>query len=638
MIRLAPWQNRIMSRHGTHGRAAVLGLAVAAMLGSTLTAMAADEKPAGVVWHEGEDYAEAPAKEVKTVGEKGPASGTRSLWGMAMNKKGLVVRYEANLPQALPNVRIIFRYGRQHWKADMTAAKVPLVLSMAVAKNIDREVVFDHTGGWGDKPNEWGLAVVKVGYLPAGQWTLTLTSPADDSDICLDGFWIAPASLKLAPEEFAALLRVRMGADGYLGLRACTMALDQKAGKNLLVVVRDFGGAAAPVKVSLTNSAGKAVELTAVMAQSEGASGAQRLAFDLGGLPDGTYAMKAITEHPALALETQVTLAGELLGGLEARTARLAAFAKELPSLGVAAQACKDDFDYAVEYLTANGMELRHYAASADGNAGLDYVAGIKVREGDVLFENITRMVGQYEETMSLLRAKKDPYAGRTGDLRRAFYSQALDVPVHTRLYVPSGYAKADKVPLILTLHGGRGNEDGMPNVQKGKIIELAERRGYLLVCPAYSTDRDGKYMGGLLDVIARVRAEYPKVDPDRIYATGFSMGGFASAQLGAFHPEVFAAVSCQGGAGREEWAPKLKIPVQVVQGAADAVVKPEVTAKVVDAMKAAGVAPDVHVIPFAGHEYLAEQYMTLAMDFFDKHAGRKAPATTSAPTTAADH
>jgi dipeptidyl aminopeptidase/acylaminoacyl peptidase len=127
--------------------------------------------------------------------------------------------------------------------------------------------------------------------------------------------------------------------------------------------------------------------------------------------------------------------------------------------------------------------------------------------------------------------------------------------------------------------------------------------------------------MGGLLDLIAAVRADYPKVDPARIYCTGFSMGGFASAQLAAFHGELFAAVSCQGGAGRPEWAEQIKIPVQVVQGGADPIVKPEFTAKTVDAMKAAGVNPEVHVIPFANHEYLAGQYMGLAMDYFDKHA-----------------
>jgi dipeptidyl aminopeptidase/acylaminoacyl peptidase len=140
------------------------------------------------------------------------------------------------------------------------------------------------------------------------------------------------------------------------------------------------------------------------------------------------------------------------------------------------------------------------------------------------------------------------------------------------------------------------------------------------MLCPAYRSGRDGNYMAGLLELIEQARAAYPKIDPKRIYCTGFSMGGFASAQLAAFHGEVFAAVSCGGGAGQLAWVDKIRIPVQVVQGGADSIVKPEGVFKAVEKMKEAGLSPEVHVIPFANHEYLPEQFMNWAMDFFDKH------------------
>ena len=76
------------------------------------------------------------------------------------------------------------------------------------------------------------------------------------------------------------------------------------------------------------------------------------------------------------------------------------------------------------------------------------------------------------------------------------------------------------------------------------------------------------------------------KVDPDRVYVTGLSMGGFGTWALCAKEPERFAAaVPICGGGDVTKAARLVDLPIHVFHGAKDTVVTPDHSQKMVDAL-----------------------------------------------------
>jgi predicted peptidase len=80
------------------------------------------------------------------------------------------------------------------------------------------------------------------------------------------------------------------------------------------------------------------------------------------------------------------------------------------------------------------------------------------------------------------------------------------------------------------------------------------------------------------------------KIDPDRVYLTGLSMGGYGSWRLAADHAERFAAVVPICGAGNTADADKLKsLPIWVWHGTEDPAVPFQRSVEMVEAIKKAG-------------------------------------------------
>src|SRR5205085_1737719 len=82
--------------------------------------------------------------------------------------------------------------------------------------------------------------------------------------------------------------------------------------------------------------------------------------------------------------------------------------------------------------------------------------------------------------------------------------------------------------------------------------------------CP---TDQRGWRPDALAALLDDVLAHY-KGDPDRVYLTGLSMGGFGTWALAARHPDKFAAIAPICGGGDPATAEKLKdLPTWVFHG-----------------------------------------------------------------------
>lgn len=183
-------------------------------------------------------------------------------------------------------------------------------------------------------------------------------------------------------------------------------------------------------------------------------------------------------------------------------------------------------------------------------------------------------------------------------------------------VYVPENYSRSAKWPTIVFLNGyGECGTDGWKQVSVGlgtAIMTDASAWPFLVVFPQKPKheDRWEQYDDLVLAVLEKTKREY-SVDPDRVYLTGLSQGGFGTFAIAAKHPDVFAAIAPICGGGRpEEMAPALKsLPCWAFHGDADPLVNVELSKQMVDAINAAGANAKLTVYPGVGHNSWDKAY-----------------------------
>ncbi|WP_027366481.1 prolyl oligopeptidase family serine peptidase [Desulfocurvibacter africanus] len=200
----------------------------------------------------------------------------------------------------------------------------------------------------------------------------------------------------------------------------------------------------------------------------------------------------------------------------------------------------------------------------------------------------------------------------------RAFHPSGSRVTLQYLLHFPSG-ALEGGWPLAFFLHGAgeRGDDprlllrQGLPRHAEAHAKDLP----FLLVspqCPEWSSWQ--QHLGHVEELLEAVMAEHP-VDPDRIYLTGISMGGFGAWFLGTERPERFAAVVPICGYGPEalgfpERVCALRqVPVWAFHGAKDTVVPAEESCKLVDALRLCGGDVRLTIYPDVGHDSWTQTY-----------------------------
>lgn len=194
------------------------------------------------------------------------------------------------------------------------------------------------------------------------------------------------------------------------------------------------------------------------------------------------------------------------------------------------------------------------------------------------------------------------------------FFEKEITVTARYKylLSLPEGYeTSAQRWPLILFLHGAGESGKVLAEVKvhgPPKMIEEKTREYPCIVVspqsPRWGWNSD--YLSALLDSIC----ETYRVDPERIYLTGLSMGGYGTWMLAADQPDRFAAIVPICGGGNPDDAENLKgLPIWVFHGAQDKIVKLEKSEKMVDALKAVGSDVKFTVYPEAGHDSWTETY-----------------------------
>lgn len=169
-----------------------------------------------------------------------------------------------------------------------------------------------------------------------------------------------------------------------------------------------------------------------------------------------------------------------------------------------------------------------------------------------------------------------DPDSALTDGLR------TLESGGERRTYLlerPGNVDSDSPLPLVMNIHGATGSIERQLDVSG--MSEIADREGFVHVVPqshqspgrtggSWVWSPDGRDVAFLFDLLDEVVAR-TCVDPDRIYLTGFSQGGYLSLVMACRQPERIAAVAPVAGlVDIDVCDQSVPVPVLAIHGTAD--------------------------------------------------------------------
>jgi predicted peptidase len=173
-------------------------------------------------------------------------------------------------------------------------------------------------------------------------------------------------------------------------------------------------------------------------------------------------------------------------------------------------------------------------------------------------------------------------------------------------LYLPKDYGKdpAKKWPVLLFLHGSgeRGTDLNLVKLHgPPKVVEKKDLP-FIVVspqCPPNEWWQPRVVMALLDDVLAKYSA-----DPDRVYLTGLSMGGFGTWATAMENPDRFAAIAPVCGGGNPYQGRRLKnVPTWIFHGAKDTSVPVQASLDMHASLKQVGGDVKLTVYPDLSHD-----------------------------------
>lgn len=185
--------------------------------------------------------------------------------------------------------------------------------------------------------------------------------------------------------------------------------------------------------------------------------------------------------------------------------------------------------------------------------------------------------------------------------------------------FLPRTYGSAPKQkwPLILFLHGAGERGDSIDQVKVHGIPKIAEEMDlqFVALSPQCPPNHWWSDYTQTLEQLIQQTIDTLDVDPDRVYITGLSMGGFGTWHMIVEYPHLFAAAApiCGGGAwpyGVRERLPLIKhLPVWVFHGGKDDVVPVLESQVMVDILKKIDGNVNFTIYPEAKHDSWTETY-----------------------------
>ena len=236
-------------------------------------------------------------------------------------------------------------------------------------------------------------------------------------------------------------------------------------------------------------------------------------------------------------------------------------------------------------------------------------------------------------------KAGKNPFERKTGDFKRHYTLESANEIMPYHMYVPTTYDGSRAFPLIIALHGLGGTEDSFFDGYDKAFPPLAERHGYIVAAPlGYRVD--GGYGWGVgnppadpatrqsrerseqdvMQVLQIVRQTY-KIDPNRIYLMGHSLGAIGTWLIAPKYPDIWAAISPISGQGAPETLARItRVPEIVVHGDDDRTVNVRGSRTMVAKMKELGIEYKYIEVPGGSHGGVPAPNFPAIFDFFDAH------------------
>lgn len=213
-------------------------------------------------------------------------------------------------------------------------------------------------------------------------------------------------------------------------------------------------------------------------------------------------------------------------------------------------------------------------------------------------------------------------------------YTDTTGKKLPYRLFKPEKIEPGKKYPLVLLLHGAgeRGSDNKIQltwwwkSGQRSLLTSPAfVESGAFALCPQCPSEKQwvdvpwskGSFKSPTISEPLRLALELTDatikdlpIDPDRVYVTGLSMGGYGTWDALARRPELFAAGIPICGAGDPEKAATIAhIPVWAWHGDKDGAVPVQGSRDMIEALKKAGAKPRFNELPGVGHNSWSPAY-----------------------------
>ncbi|MCH7342880.1 dienelactone hydrolase family protein [Pelomonas sp. CA6] len=180
-------------------------------------------------------------------------------------------------------------------------------------------------------------------------------------------------------------------------------------------------------------------------------------------------------------------------------------------------------------------------------------------------------------------------------------------------LWLPPGYAqRREPWPLLVFLHGSGERGEDLQRVKVYGPPRLADEGGAQLPCILASPqlEEGARWAPARLHALLEALKSRLRVDPDRVSATGLSLGGHGVWDWACAHPQDLAAIAPVCGYGNPRAVAAMReVPVRAYHGDRDTVVPLARQQACVDALRAAGGQATLTVFPGVGHDAWTPAY-----------------------------
>jgi dienelactone hydrolase len=156
---------------------------------------------------------------------------------------------------------------------------------------------------------------------------------------------------------------------------------------------------------------------------------------------------------------------------------------------------------------------------------------------------NLLRTENELKEMIGIVEHDKEYFKVKRGRIKAGYLSGIDSTYQPYDIVIPQSYDASRKYALVLSLHGYQNEIQKYSDLAGNKAIPDS----FHVITAALYGRRNHFYLGAaeedVLTVMNIVQSQY-SIDPDRIYLTGSSMGGYGTWFIGLNYPDLFAAVS----------------------------------------------------------------------------------------------